>query len=114
MGLFRSGRRNAGRKAPVRIEPRLYSRGGGPMPPREKPKRRRRRSLFAGILSFVFTLSVLGLIIGGAGFGYVWMTLDKKGLLHIPDREPGVMLLASDGQVLAERGSFFGDDVRLD
>ena len=48
------------------------------------------------------------------GFGYVWFTLDQKGLFQVPDREPGIMLLASNGDVLAERGAFFGDEVRVD
>jgi penicillin-binding protein 1A len=34
-------------------------------------------------------------------------------LLKIPDREPGMMILASDGTALAEMGSFNGDEVRL-
>jgi penicillin-binding protein 1A len=46
-------------------------------------------------------------------FGYIWFTLDKQGLLRIPERDPGIMILASDGSVLAEQGSFYGDDVRL-
>jgi penicillin-binding protein 1A len=47
------------------------------------------------------------------GFAYVWTSLDKKGLLQIPQLEPGVMLLASDGTVLSEQGSFYGDQVRV-
>ena len=46
--------------------------------------------------------------------GYLFFNLDKKGLFNIPEREPGIMLLASDGSVLAERGAFFGDAVRID
>lgn len=65
-------------------------------------------------MSFALTMSVWGAVLLVAGFSYIWMTLDNKGLLHIPDREPGIMLLASDGSVLAERGSFFGDEVRID
>ncbi|MBM3520429.1 MAG: hypothetical protein FJX63_06645, partial [Alphaproteobacteria bacterium] len=48
-----------------------------------------------------------------AVFGYIWISLDQKGLLKIPDRDPGVMILAADGTALAEQGSFFGDEVRL-
>ena len=46
-------------------------------------------------------------------FGYIWFTLNQQGLLKIPERDPGIMILASDGSVLAEQGSFNGDDVRL-
>jgi len=45
---------------------------------------------------------------------YLFFNLDKQGLFNIPEREPGIMLLASDGSVLAERGAFFGDAVRID
>jgi penicillin-binding protein 1A len=31
----------------------------------------------------------------------------------MPEREPGMMLLSADGHVVAERGSFFGDEVRI-
>ena len=48
-----------------------------------------------------------------AGFGYVWFTLNQKGVLQIPELQPGVMLLAADGTVLSEQGAFFGDQVRV-
>ena len=48
-----------------------------------------------------------------AVFGYIWFTLNQQGLLKIPERDPGIMILASDGSVLAEQGSFNGDEVRL-
>jgi penicillin-binding protein 1A len=46
-------------------------------------------------------------------FGYVWFTLSQKGLLQIPELQPGIMLLAEDGTVLSEQGAFFGDQVRV-
>ena len=46
-------------------------------------------------------------------FGYVWFTLNQKGVLQIPELQPGVMLLAADGTVLSEQGAFFGDQVRV-
>jgi penicillin-binding protein 1A len=45
---------------------------------------------------------------------YVWFSLDQQGVFQIPEREPGMILLASNGEVIAERGTFFGDEVRLD
>ncbi len=45
---------------------------------------------------------------------YTWMSLDQKGLLKIPERAPGIRLLASDGSVLAEKGAFNGDEVIFD
>ena len=46
-------------------------------------------------------------------FGYVWFSLSQKGLLQIPELQPGIMLLAEDGTVLSEQGAFFGDQVRV-
>ena len=114
MGFFRSSKSKATR---ARREPRFHG-NGKPAPERENaraPKARRRRgSFFTSLLSIGFTLALWGTVFMGLGFAYVWLSLDKKGLLQIPDREPGVMLLAADGNVLAERGSFFGDEVRID
>jgi penicillin-binding protein 1A len=114
MGFFRSGKSKPARG---RSEPRLYG-NGRPAPQRASeriPKARRRRgTLFTSFLSLGFTFALWGAVFAGLGLGYIWLSLDKKGLLQIPDRAPGVMLLAADGNVLAERGSFFGDEVRID
>lgn len=115
--MGRSGRKGQGGQ---RAEPQLFSGNGGgkgrgrkaPAPSRE-PRRRRRRSFLWPIIRFGITLAIVGCI-GVAGlFGYIWMTLDKQGLLQIPDRDPGIMILANDGSVLAEQGSFNGDEVRI-
>jgi penicillin-binding protein 1A len=47
-------------------------------------------------------------------FGFAWFTLEQKGLFRIPERAPGVMILASDKTPLAEQGAFFGDEARLE
>lgn len=106
-------RSTKGRKGQDRIEPRLS--GGGARVKsagRDKP-RRRSRSLFGVFVTFALTAAFWVLVAGAIGFGYIWMTLDRQGLLKIPDREPGVMLLANDGSVLKQQGSFYGDDVRV-
>ncbi len=64
-------------------------------------------------MRFAFTLALFGVLGLSAVFGYIWYSLDQNGLLKIPDREPGIMILASDGSVLAEQGSFNGDEARL-
>ena len=46
-------------------------------------------------------------------FGYIWLTLSQNGVLTIPEREPGLMILAADGTMLAEQGAFRGDEARL-
>jgi penicillin-binding protein 1A len=99
-----------------RIEPQLFTgrgKGGSAGAPQGRPARRRRRSWLWGFIRFSFTLAFLGLLGLAALFGYIWFTLDRQGLLEIPERDPGIMILASDGSVLAEQGSFYGDDVRL-
>ncbi len=75
--------------------------------------RRRRRPFVFRLLGWVMTLAVWGIIAFTAATAYVFLTLDSKGLFRIPEREPGIMLVSADGQVIAERGSFFGDEARL-
>ena len=74
---------------------------------------RRRRSFLRWFFSFAFKSAVLGSIALAAMFGYVWFSLNQKGLLQIPELQPGIMLLAEDGTVLSEQGAFFGDQVRV-
>lgn len=108
-----SKKRNRGSQ---KIEPQLF---GGRRQPRGGQARRalrrgrRRRSLFWGLIRFSFVLAFIGMAGIAAMFGYIWFTLDQQGLFRIPEREPGIIILASDGSVLAEQGSFHGDDVRL-
>ena len=114
--MGRSGKKGQGRQ---REEPQLFSGKGkarsrsSGSPPARAPRARRRRSFLWPVIRFGITLAIIGCI-GLAGlFGYVWMTLDKQGLLKIPDRDPGIMMLANDGSILAEQGSFNGDEVRI-
>ncbi len=109
-----------GRRGPRqgRREPSLFASGdsrsgrnNGGLPP-GRGLRRRRRSGFR-IFSLFLALLFWAVFAGAAGFGYLWLSLDQKGLFQIPAREPGIMVLAADGSVLAERGAFFGDDVRI-
>lgn len=99
-----------------RQEPRLFSAGprrragsNGPGP----AKPRRRRSIVWGLVRFALTLAVVGLVGLAAVFGAVWTSLERQGVLQVPAREPGVMIVAADGSVLAEQGSFNGDEARL-
>jgi penicillin-binding protein 1A len=117
MGFNGRGKRPRGR-GQERREPSLFGKGGGGrngrssgVPPGRMPRRRRRFGV--RIFSVFLTLVFWAVFAGGLGFGYLWMSLDQKGLFQIPAREPGIMVLAADGTVLAERGAFFGDDVRL-
>jgi len=75
--------------------------------------RRRGRPFVFRLLGWAMTLAVWGVIAFTAATAYVFLTLDSKGLFRIPEREPGIMLVSADGRVIAERGSFFGDEARL-
>ncbi len=94
-----------------RSEPQLFS--DGRRPPPIKPAPKRRRSFFGILFKYTFLLAFWGVVAGGLGFGYIWFSLDQNGLLKIPERQPGIMILASDGSVLSEQGAFYGDAVRI-
>ena len=111
MGIFGLGSHKRTR-AEGRAEPQLFS-------DRRRPTgghklQRRRKPLFFRFVAWGVMLCLWGLIALAGLTVYVWFSLDQQGLFRVPEREPGMILLADDGNVLAERGSFFGDEVRLD
>jgi penicillin-binding protein 1A len=109
MGIF-SRRRKA--KGKTRREPHLFERSS----PQKHPARGvrpRRRGFFRWIASVFFKLTLLGGVAAGAALAFVWVTLAQSGVFQIPEREPGILLLASDGSEIAEQGTFFGDAVSI-
>jgi penicillin-binding protein 1A len=115
--MFGMGKKRSRKTLPQRREPVF----AGPGPRRKaenskasKPSRRRKRPLVFRLISWGMMLGLWALIAVFATTGYLFVNLDKQGLFNIPEREPGIMLLAADGSVLAERGAFFGDAVRID
>jgi penicillin-binding protein 1A len=111
MGIFGLGSRRRRGRGDGRTEPRLFSERVRPPKPRVQ---RRRKPVVFRILAWGVMLCLWGLI-GLAGLtAYVWFSLDQQGLFQIPEREPGMILLASNGEVIAERGTFFGDEIRID
>ncbi len=117
MGWF-GGRRKAAqsqrpRQWQGRREPQLFS--GAPRrghPDNGKP--RRRRSLTGWLFRFFMVLGFWAAVAGVVAFAFVWFTLAQKGVFQIPEREPGIMILADDGTELAQRGTFFGDSVNIE
>lgn len=110
------GRSKKPSRGKQQVEPVLFAgplRRKDPPPAREREPRRRRHSVLSYLLRLVFTLAFVGLLGLAAVFGYVWFSLDRQGLLKIPEQEPGILILAADGSTLAEQGSFNGDDVRI-
>jgi penicillin-binding protein 1A len=103
--------RSKKRKSKARAEPQLFAdrRDNGPNAKRSK----RKRSFLGRLIGFFFVLGFWGAVAGALAFSYIWFSLDQRGLLQIPERQPGVMMLASDGTVLSEQGSFFGDDAHI-
>ncbi|MDP1702536.1 MAG: penicillin-binding protein 1A [Aestuariivirga sp.] len=110
MGLFGGRKRHSPSE---RREPQLFDRKKRRGAKDSEQRPRRRRSFLGWIFSFAFKSAVLGSIALAAMFGYVWFSLSQKGLLQIPELQPGILLLAEDGTVLSEQGAFFGDQVRV-
>ncbi len=110
MALFGGGKT---RKNKGRSEPRLFSdthRGEVT----DKRPTKRRKSILWRLIKFFITLGFWGAVTGALAFSYIWFSLDSRGLLKIPERQPGIMMLASNGTVLSEQGAFFGDTARID
>jgi penicillin-binding protein 1A len=108
MGIFTRRKRGRGRR---RVEPRLFAEEKRRrQPPRRKA---RRRSAVGLLLRLCFTVVLWGLVGVSALFGAIWFSLDRQGLFRIPERQPGIMVLAADGTPLTEHGAFFGDEARL-
>ena len=83
-------------------------------PAAKKAKRKRRsRPLIFTLISWGMTLALWGMIVMAGTTAYVFFNLEKKGLFNIPEREPGMMMLARDGSVITERGAFYGDEARI-
>ncbi len=109
MALFGGGKKQRGR---ARAEPKLFSdTDRSQVTDRRPPKRR--RSIVWRLIKITFTLGIWSAIAGALAFAYIWFSLNARGLLTIPERHPGVMMLAADGSVLSEQGSFFGDTAKV-
>src|SRR5476649_1538092 len=99
-----------------RVEPRLFDDDDEGVslkgPGRRNPKTTGRSwkwRLFKVAATFGFWSFAIAVV----GFTYIWFSLDQRGLFQIPKREPGIMMLASNGSVLAQEGAFFGDAAKI-
>jgi penicillin-binding protein 1A len=110
MEFFGSGKKRQGKS---RSEPQLFA-GGGRGGRVSEPKRgKRKRSFIGRLIGFFFVLGFWGAVAGALAVSYIWFSLDQRGLLQIPQREPGIMVLAADGTMLSEQGAFFGDAAHI-
>jgi penicillin-binding protein 1A len=110
MGLFGGGKK---RKSRARAEPQLFANSGRGGRVTDLKRRRGRRSILGRIIGFFFVLGFWGTVAGTLTFSYIWFSLDQRGLLQIPERQPGIMVLASDGTQLSEQGAFLGDAAHI-
>jgi penicillin-binding protein 1A len=109
MGLF-GGKKKA--KGKPRREPSLFDRGKAE-PKANVAKKSLKRRFIGWIMRLVWAMTLWGAVATAVVFGFVWFTLAQKDLFKIPEREPGILILANDGSEIAEQGTFFGDAVSL-
>jgi penicillin-binding protein 1A len=110
MGLFGGKKKRQGKG---RAEPRLFADEPVPRGRNGKKPAKPRRSFFWWLFKWTFVLGFWGTVAAAGMFAVTWFSLDQKGLFQIPQREPGIMILASDGSEIAEQGTFFGDAVNM-
>ena len=128
MGFFGSSRKKKTKprgKTPRKAGKPKVTRGATA---RAKPQRRRtsaarqtvkssrkktERSFGMRIVYWSFVLILWGTIGLIALAGYVVFANPNQNVYTLPKRQEGIILLADNGEVLAESGSFLGDDVRL-
>ena len=114
MGLFGGRKQTKGKgRGSSRREPALFE-DERPHNARQAVKAKlKRRGFFRWLFSLFWALLFWSGVVAAAGFGLVWFTLSQNGLFKIPEREPGILLLASDGSEIAEQGTFSGDAVNM-
>ena len=107
---------NRGRKRGYgtrRVEPRLFQDDRVELKSEKRKSRPKRRSWVWRLLKFFAVAGFWAGLAGALAFAFIWFSLDQRGLLQIPKREPGIMILANDGTSLAQEGSFFGDAAKI-
>jgi penicillin-binding protein 1A len=76
-------------------------------------RKAKRRSLSWRFAGLIWKLSLWGAAACVAAICFIWFTLAQTGVFQVPEREPGMLILASDGSEIAEEGTFFGDAVSI-
>ena len=79
-----------------------------------KGGRKRRFATLRRLIRWSLYLLFLGPVLFLVFLTGVFLSLDEKDPFQIPDRAPGILIVAADGTKLVERGSFFGDEARLE
>ncbi len=101
-------------------EPPQRARGRAPSPKQKKPARSRRErkgfslwGLFGKLIYWCITLLIIGGIAAGGVVYYYWMQMPSMTTWAVPERPPNIRVLASDGQLISNRGKSGGEAVSL-
>ena len=103
MGMFNTKKRKRGSSASNRACFPAATAG----PPGKQPSQARRRSRGVLLSASLFIWPSGAPSDWSAVFGYIWLRSTRRACCKIPDREPGIMMLAADGTSLAEQGAFY-------
>ena len=109
MGIIGNGKK---RKKQTRTEPQLFSDGRNNLKSDSK-RSKSKRGIVRRLVRFFLVLGFWGVVAGGLATSYIFFSLNERGLLKIPEREPGIMMLSNNGSVLSEEGAFFGDAAHI-
>ena len=109
MGIIGNGKK---RKKQTRTEPQLFSDGRNNLKSDSK-RSKNKRGIVRRLVRFFLVLGFWGVVAGGLATSYIFFSLNERGLLKIPEREPGIMMLSNNGSVLSEEGAFFGDAAHI-
>ena len=99
-------------------EPPARSRGRAPKQKKPARARRERRGfsiwgLFGKLIYWCITLLIIGGIAAGGGVYYYWMQMPSVTTWAVPERAPNIRVVASDGQLISNRGKSGGEAVSL-
>ncbi|MEO7224178.1 MAG: PBP1A family penicillin-binding protein, partial [Devosia sp.] len=96
------------------------SRGRAPAPKAKKPARGKRErkpfsvwGLFGKLIYWCITLFIIGGIAAGGVVYYYWMQMPSVTTWAVPERAPNIRILASDSQLMSNRGKSGGEAVSL-
>ncbi|QGM96690.1 PBP1A family penicillin-binding protein [Methylocystis parvus] len=113
-GALRAERRPPARarRAPETDEPDEFEDDDSDEPAQSKP-RRRPGSMIGALFYWGLTLSIWGMIGGGALAVYYGSQLPPIDQLAVPKRPPNIAIMGADGELLANRGDTGGAAIRI-
>ncbi len=100
-------------------EPAPRSRGRAPAPKKNPARAKREKKgfsmwgLFGKLIYWCITLVIIGGIAAGGVVYYYWMQMPSVTTWAVPERAPNIRVVASDGQLISNRGKSGGEAVSL-